>query len=175
MQIGWKMQYFKLFVVITLNFFGSFASGQTTLTEPKGPVILTITGNISATNNGGTAEFDLEMLESLPQRVTQTDTPWHENTTTFTGPTMSDLLSVIGATGNTLRITALNNYTIEVPVQDYINYPVIIATRADGNVMTIRQKGPLFVIYPFAEMPELYNEVYFGRSIWQMSEIEVLN
>ena len=39
--------------------------------------------------------------------------------------------------------------------------------------MSVRDKGPIFVIYPFDEAPELYNETYFGRSVWQAVSVEV--
>jgi len=38
----------------------------------------------------------------------------------------------------------------------------------------VRDKGPLFMIYPFDAQPELRSAVYYSRSVWQLSEIEVL-
>ena len=40
--------------------------------------------------------------------------------------------------------------------------------------MSIRDKGPIFMIYPFDKNPELYNEKYFSRSVWQIKSIEVI-
>ena len=34
-------------------------------------------------------------------------------------------------------------------------------------------KGPLFVIYPFDLDSNLYNEVIFGRSVWQVASVTV--
>jgi hypothetical protein len=145
------------------------------LPEPKGDVILTITGSIENTNAVGTADFDLEMLADLTNRDTSTETPWHEGTPTFSGPLGAALLDLIGATGGTLRITALNDYMVEVPVSDLHDYPVIFATHIDGMPMSVRDKGPIFLIYPFSEYPELLNEVHFGRSAWQIRSIEVID
>jgi len=39
--------------------------------------------------------------------------------------------------------------------------------------MSLRDKGPIFVIYPFDKHPELLNEVVFSRSVWQVTEIKV--
>ena len=58
-------------------------------------------------------------------------------------------------------------------MEDFANYPVILATRLDGAEMSVRDKGPIFVIYPFDDAPELNNETYFGRSAWQVKSIEV--
>ena len=49
----------------------------------------------------------------------------------------------------------------------------ILATRMDGQLMSVRDKGPLFLIYPFDLDSGLYNEKYFARSVWQIKEIEV--
>ncbi len=39
--------------------------------------------------------------------------------------------------------------------------------------MAVRDKGPLFVIYPYDSNTELQSELYFGRSAWQLRTIEV--
>jgi hypothetical protein len=40
--------------------------------------------------------------------------------------------------------------------------------------MAVRDKGPLFVIYPFDARPELRGAVYYSRSAWQLRTIDVL-
>ncbi len=145
-----------------------------TLAKPEGAVILTISGAIAHENADGAAVFDLEMLEALDQRNTVTETPWYDGPQEFTGPTLATLLALVGAEGSTLRVVALNDYAAEMPVSDTTDAPVILATRHQGNLMSVRDKGPLFVIYPFSEMPRLNNEMYFSRSVWQVKAIEVL-
>lgn len=145
----------------------------TGLPAPAGPVILTVTGAIGTTNAPGEARFDLAMLDALPQRETVTATPWHQGRPRFRGPTLAGLLAAVGARGKVLAVAALNDYVSEVPAEDAALYPVILATRMDGAGMSVRDKGPIFVIYPFDEHPELFNEVYFGRSVWQVRSIGV--
>jgi hypothetical protein len=163
----------KLFAFSIAMAFGSMAAAES-LPQPTGDVILTISGALSNTNSGSDAVFDLAMLEALPQRTTVTSTPWYEGAQTFTGPTIADILAAVGATGATLRLVALNDYASDMPVQDTLDSPVILATRLNGNLLPVREKGPLFTIYPFDEHPELLNEVYFTRSVWQVKAIEVL-
>lgn len=143
------------------------------LAAPAGEVILGVFGQVTVTNADERAEFDLAMLDALPQRETVTSTPWHEGKHSFSGPTLASILEAVGATGATLRISALNDYAADMPVGDAATIPVILATRIDGEEISIRDKGPLFVIYPFDEQPELFNEVYFNRSVWQVNSIQV--
>jgi hypothetical protein len=39
--------------------------------------------------------------------------------------------------------------------------------------MSVRDKGPLFLVYPFDKDQGLFNEKYFSRSVWQIKDIEV--
>lgn len=165
-----RLKHFLLIAVMTLGT-GAVADD---LAKPAGDVILTISGAISHTNSGDQAVFDMAMLEAMAQRTTVTATPWYDGAQTFTGPTIADILAAVGADGTTLRVIALNDYAAEMPVQDTVDTPVILATRLNGDFMSVRDKGPLFTIYPFDEMPQLVNEVYFSRSVWQVKAIEVV-
>ncbi|RKE86389.1 molybdopterin-dependent oxidoreductase [Rhizobium sp. AG855] len=142
------------------------------LDAPKGPVVLTVKGAITNTNVGDTAEFDLAMLEALAGRKATMETPWTQGMVTFEGPLLSALLKAVGSTGSTLSVKALNDYAAEVPADD-AKLATILATRMDGKLMSVRDKGPLMVVYPFDQDPSLYNEKYFSRSVWQIKEIEV--
>ena len=75
--------------------------------------------------------------------------------------------------GRTLRATALNDYRIEIPADDALRHDVIVARRLDDRPLPVREKGPLFVIYPFDDKPELANPTFFGRCIWQLRSIEI--
>jgi len=143
------------------------------LESPSGRVLLTVSGDIATTNVGDEAHFDREMLNALPQRETVTSTPWHDGIMRFIGPQLRDLLAAVDSQGNELRVTALNDYSAEVPVADAMAYPVILAMTMNGDPLSIRDQGPLFIIYPFDEHPELLNEETIVRSVWQVNRIEV--
>lgn len=143
------------------------------LETPKGPVILTVKGDLDHPNVGKTAQFDLEMLEKLAGRKATLQTPWTEGNTTFSGPLLRAVLHEAGAKGSKLLVRALNDYFAEVPMQDATGLDTMLATRQNGKLMSVREKGPLFLIYPFDQNKDLYNEEYFSRSVWQIKEIEV--
>jgi hypothetical protein len=143
------------------------------LDKPTGPVILTVKGKLATPNVGETAQFDLAMLEKLAGRTGTMKTPWTEGETQFSGPLVRSVLTAAGAKGNVLLVRAINDYFATVPAEDAIKHDTILATRANGKLMSVRDKGPLFLIYPFDLEPALYNEAYFSRSVWQIKEIEV--
>jgi len=86
---------------------------------------------------------------------------------------MEKLMAAVGARGKTVRAVALNDYAITIPVEDFARHGVILALKRDGQYMPIRDKGPLFVIYPYDSKPELKTQIYYARSAWQVKRLEV--
>lgn len=133
-------------------------------------VILSIDGAIKA---GGSVDFTRADLERLGLSTLSTTTPWHDGPQTFEGVQLEVLLDKVGAQGKTLHVVALNKYRTEVPVSDFAKYKPILAMKRNGAPMEIRDKGPLFIIYPFDSHPELKSELYYGRAVWQVRAITV--
>jgi hypothetical protein len=144
------------------------------LAKPVGTPVLTLIGRVRNPNEGTQAQFDMAMLEALPQASFTTHTPWYAQVRRFTGPLLRDVLAAAGAQGTTLRMTALNDYRVDMPFDDSQRHDVIVARLLDDQPMAVRDKGPLFVIYPFDARPELRSALYYSRSAWQLRTIEVL-
>jgi hypothetical protein len=138
-----------------------------------GSVVLTISGRVRSPNDGKLAEFDMAMIAALPQSSFSTGTPWWARPRRFSGPLLRDVLAEAGAEGATLRLGALNDYQVDMPFADAERFDVIVARLLDGQPMAVRDKGPLFLIYPFDARPELRSAVYYSRSAWQLRTIEV--
>lgn len=139
---------------------------------PQGEVILTVKGKLDHPNVDNTAQFDLAMLEALQGRRGSMETPWTTGKVEFSGPLLRAVLDAAGAHGTRLKVVALNDYAAEVPVEDASSLDTMLATRMDGQPMSVREKGPLFLVYPFDKDSSLYNEKYFSRSVWQIKTIE---
>lgn len=152
---------------------GAFAPRAFALDAPAGKVVLTITGKVGKPNAGAKADFDMAMLEKLPQHSFTMATPWYPEPKTFTGPLLRDVLGAAAAKGSALRAVALNDYKIDIPAEDADRYEVIVARLLDGKPMPIRDKGPLFIVYPFDTSAELRSERYYSRSAWQLRTLEV--
>jgi hypothetical protein len=153
--------------------FSMHAIAADALPKPAGRVILTVEGGIRVTNDGERAVFDREMLEALRSEVVRTQTPWTEGVTAFEGPLGAALLDAVGAEGTKLVITALNDYSVTIPMDDLRKHRVIFALKRDGEYMRVRDKGPLFLVYPFDDSPMFNSELYRSRSIWQIRSIRV--
>lgn len=148
----------------------SFAA---TLAEPKGKVILTMSGKIANTNKDGTAQFDLAMLEQLGTQSFETTTPWYDGKVKFEGVPMAKLMEFVGATGSAITVKALNDYATDIPMEDFKKYPAILALKRDGAYMPVRDKGPLFIVYPYDSDADLKHQRFYSRSAWQVAQIIV--
>lgn len=160
--------------------FAIFALSTATLVsadiiQPKGEVILTISGSIAEGNVDGTAQFDMEMLQNLPSHSFVTSTIWTDGDQTFEGVELSVIAELVGFEGDTLSASAVNDYSIDIPATDAQPGRALIAYKRNGQPMSLRDKGPLWIVYPFDSSPDFQSETIYSRSIWQLNRIAVLS
>jgi hypothetical protein len=79
-----------------------------------------------------------------------------------------------GARGTLLKATALNDYEVSLPFEDATRHGAFLATRLDGQLLRVRDRGPLWILYPWSSRQELNTATYRERSIWQLRQIEVV-
>lgn len=149
------------------------ASAAWALDKPTGAVVLTVEGRITETNQGGKAQFDMAMLAALPQHSFTTRTPWYPDPVTFTGPLLRDVVAAVGGSGSGITAVALNDYKTEIPFDDIQRHDAIVARLMNNRPMPVREKGPLFIVYPFDSKSELRSELYYNRSAWQLSVLRI--
>lgn len=163
-------------ILLTLALHGSPALAQdqdSALADPSGEVLLTITGNIEKTNEGEAAQFDRDMLQALPGRTLETSTVVTDGVNRFEGVLMRDILERVGAEGEVVTASALNDYVIDIPMEDFQSFDVLVATHMDGERLSPRDKGPLWIVYPRDDHGELQDIRYDYRWVWQLIQLDV--
>ncbi len=167
----WHVLGRALAVVLLLG--GAGVASAQTLESPSGPVILTVTGRIAQTNrrpfDGSrdaffknqqvtferAAEFDLAMLEALGMRKVQADYPQGGPLHIFEGPLLRDVLKAAVAGGATIKVSALDGYTQEIPVAELERWPIVLAVKRDGKYLALGGFGPSWVAFPRKDVPAL--------------------
>jgi hypothetical protein len=91
----------------------------------------------------------------------------------FEGVPIRAVLALVEARGSSLLAIAHNEYSATLPVSDVTRHNVILAMKANGETMTLRDKGPLFVIYPFDSDKALQTDIFYARSVWQLRRLDV--
>ncbi|RDW12453.1 molybdopterin-dependent oxidoreductase [Paracoccus thiocyanatus] len=142
---------------------GHHAQVMLTITEPSGRV----------------RQLREQDIAALPWRRIATRTRWTEGVQVFRGPLLRDVLTSGGLTqsdlaGRNLLMKALNDFGTVVPADDAWSYDPVLAREMNGKPMRVRDKGPLWLVYPRDQRPELQSAVRDERWIWQLFEITVL-
>ena len=153
---------------------GASVASADQLAAPAGDVILTIKGQMTQSNIPGGAAFDLAMLQEIGTATISTSTPWTEGVQIFKGLPLNQLLAHIGAAPTRLRVAAINEYQVEVPASDAIDGGPILAWEQSGRLLSIREKGPLWLMYPFDTKAEYRTEEIHSRAIWQVLQIDLI-
>lgn len=150
-----------------------FSGLSLALDKPSGPALLRISGLVTQPNMQQQAVFDMAMLQALPQHSFTTQTPWYAEPVKFTGPLLRDVLAAAGAKGEGITAIALNDYRTEIPFSDALKYDLIVATLMNDQPMPVREKGPLFLVYPFDSKAELQAATFYNRSAWQLRALQI--
>jgi hypothetical protein len=149
------------------------SESKAALPAPSGPVLLSVTGRIAETNGEGRAEFDRQMLEALGTVRLTTWTPWTDTVAEFEGVPAGRVLDAVGADGTVVMALASNEYSVEIPVELLREYPVILAMSMNGERLRLRDKGPLWIVMPWSDYPELDSQESRYWSVWQLRSIDV--
>ncbi|MCA0921672.1 oxidoreductase [Pseudooceanicola nanhaiensis] len=132
----------------------------------SGPGVLTVTFA-----DGQVVVLDRAGLEAMPQQEVQTTTIWTEGVQDFSGVPMTELIRAYGADGTTAILTAVNGYEIRIPLDQETLKGAVLALMRNGRPMSLRDKGPLWLVYPYDSDPAYRTEVVYANSIWQLDHI----
>lgn len=129
---------------------------------------------LSVTVDGVTETLSFDDLLAMPQTSVSTDNDYVNAVTEFSGPTLKDLLEKYNIDPKEMLIlSAINDYYVNIPASDAFDFNVILALFRDGERMAIRDKGPIWVIYPLVKEMLINSDLYNGRMIWQLNSIVV--
>jgi hypothetical protein len=126
-------------------------------------------------NSGCESAVQLNSAEllALPQQQFMTHHSWSDKAETFSGPLLQDVLNTTCNNSEKIKLTALNDYAIDMDFNEVKKYQPIIALSVNGKRLSVREKGPLWVMLPLDEH-KITDRSLDGIMIWQLSDIEIL-
>lgn len=150
-------------------------AGPTKLNTPTETVILVVAGEVQHHNVANEAHFDKAMLAQLPAHTLYTTTLVTDGIKRFDGVLVRDLLDalVINKEATQVEASALNDYVVKIPITDFYNYDVLMATHMDGVELALSDKGPLWIVYPRDDQRVLQDIRYDYRWVWQLNHLQV--
>lgn len=144
--------------------------GSASETTPVGPVLLQL--EVLGVEDA-TLQLDLSTLHAMPSVTFETATIWTDGLQQFTGVSLATLIQELGVNDGVLEAYAINAYVVEIPVSDAVEGGPIVAYERNGKEMSVRDKGPLWIVYPYDSDPAYRNEAIYSRSIWQLERIVI--
>lgn len=145
-----------------------------TIPQPAGATMLTVWGKIGTTNGDGIVQMDRATIEQVGVVEYSVKDPFSSTTIRYSGVLMRDLLALwqVPEDAQTVYLTALNDYAIDIPISDFYDYPVLFALQADGVYMEPDYQGPAMLVYPVDQYDFEVNQVK-RNWIWQIKSIEL--
>lgn len=151
----------------------AMAAALMVLAPVSGPGQAAAMSELTVVGSEGERVYSMTELRGLGTTEITTSTPWTEGVETFTGVPLARILGDAVPAGATLRLIALNDYEGVMPVAEVETGVPVIAYWRDGRPMSIRDKGPFWVVFPF-DSGERYNtEQVYSRSVWQLVRIVI--
>lgn len=146
------------------------------LPAPVGEPALVIGGSVSEPNRDGEVALDLATIAKLAESTidSTTDWEWHDGVQHFAGVPLLAVLDAAGATGDTITVTALDEYAQTMTRAELEKYDALLATSLNGEVLTDIGFGPLWLVFPYDQMADAAErEAYTDRSVWTVVRIDV--
>lgn len=116
---------------------------------------------------------DLSDSAALPRSGFRTSTIWTGGAERYAGVRLHDLLDWLGVDDGRLTLWAANGYMAEIPVSEVRPGGALLAFERDGARMSLRDKGPVWLLYPFDSAPRFRTEMHYARSVWHLDRIEI--
>lgn len=145
------------------------------LLEPNGDPILSVAGAFERTVDGNEIRLDLETLDRFGVVEYTIFDPWLKTDVTYSGVLMATILDTleVASTAEIVGLSALDDYRVEIPVDDIREWPILLATRRDGQPLRISDGGPSRVIYPVHAFRDAANAEYRANWIWNVARVEI--
>ncbi|MFA8387599.1 MAG: oxidoreductase [Pelagibaca sp.] len=125
--------------------------------------------------SGQSVTFTDEQLMALPQERFETETIWTEGVVEFSGPSLKTVIEAAEMAPGDVQLYAINDYNIVLPLDKIEDGAPVLANRIDGAPFSVRDKGPLWVVFPYDDVSRYNNEEYFALSVWQLNRLNVLS
>ena len=130
--------------------------------------------SLTITNGSQSLVLDRAELEAFPQTTIATTSPYFDGVAEFTGPSLSRVLESFDLSGNTrIVLRALNDYRVDGSLKELLAMDPIVATRMDSEPMSVRDRGPFWLMLPLSDRPELDEQEFHRFMIWQLEGIDL--
>lgn len=134
----------------------------------RGPVLLTVSGNMTRANRGAldpaldqmlskhgvkfdqALELDAAALDKMPKTTIKPTLEYDAKVHTLSGPLVTTVLEFAGVAlggGLSVGLRAVDGYNVALSLADLRAYRMIVATHMDGRPLALGGLGPQWAVY----------------------------
>ncbi|WP_375690809.1 oxidoreductase [Pseudooceanicola sp. LIPI14-2-Ac024] len=124
-------------------------------------------------SGGDEHALDRTALEALPWTEFTTATIWTDGPQAFGGVAFGDLMDFLDIDPEHLTLVAANGYRVERAAHELQLEGALLAYERNGAPMSLRDKGPVWLVYNYDSDAAYRTEVTYANSIWQLDRIEI--
>lgn len=100
--------------------------------------------------------------------------PWEKRTETYKGVLLTDFIHAFGRPGiRSLVLKAIDDYEATFTQADWENFRIILVTQVNGHYISVREKGPMRVVFPDYDTREKAYELNLPKWLWMINRIEL--
>ncbi|WP_413205107.1 molybdopterin-dependent oxidoreductase [Rhodospirillum sp. A1_3_36] len=116
--------------------------------------------------------LDMSELASFPQTEITTSTPWTE-AATYSGPLLQNVLQHLGLSIEAITAIGADGYRAGFSWAEGGKYQPILAIARNGAPLPFREQGPIWLLFPFNDQPDIQSDPWYFRAVWQVVRLEV--
>ena len=132
--------------------------------------------NLVVAGTSGDRSYSPAELEAMGAREMTTVTPWRSEPATFQGVLLRDVLEANGLSdADAIRVVAENDYSVVIPSNVWRDWPILLATRVNGEPHSRRKRGPIQFVFPMSDDPALGRGSFVNNWVWMAARIEAIN
>lgn len=133
-------------------------------------------GTLTMTKSDGeVVKVSMNKLMAMPATEIYTSTPWTDGVQKFKGVPFDALFEAYGISSDIVRVSALNDYNVMVPASVLREDGAILAYHLNDAEMSVREKGPFWVIFPYDADVRFQTDTYWSYSVWQVKSVDAAN
>lgn len=99
--------------------------------------------------------------------------PWEKKTTKHTGILINELIDKLAKPDTeTIIFKAIDDYQVEIERNKWQKFRIVLVTREDGNYLSVKNKGPMRIIFPDYDASKKEYEANLPLWMWMIKQVE---
>ena len=129
---------------------------------------------LKITSSLGDKELSINDIEKIGMKRIGTPTFWSEDDGVYEGVLISDFLKHFELEKrDSIIVYALDDYSASIKREVWEKWPIILATRRDGKLLKIKDKGPTRIIFPNVIGGIITESYWRVKWVWNIKNIRV--